>query len=206
MLDIRICRIQPMARKPRQQRSQVTVDSLVEAGFICLTRRGARHTSTRHIAEVAGVGIGTLYDYFENKAAVFDAMNERFFADVAALINRLSPVIAPLAVEPAVCLLFDEFHAFLLADDERYLKLAQQILSIDGSHVDVVSEALQQLIMQYLLKNAAAIPADADIPALAYVTINSAIFVMLRLLTSKNPPISYEQMKHSMARLLGALK
>ena len=36
-------------RKPRQTRSKVTVDTIIEAGFIAVATNGTSGTTTRHI-------------------------------------------------------------------------------------------------------------------------------------------------------------
>ncbi|EPK9966531.1 TetR/AcrR family transcriptional regulator, partial [Acinetobacter baumannii] len=50
-------------RKPRQARAKVTVDTIIEAGFIAVALHGPSGTTTRHIAEIAGVSVGSLYEY-----------------------------------------------------------------------------------------------------------------------------------------------
>src|SRR5262249_30364756 len=68
---------QDMARRPltsprkyaSQARSCATVDALVEATARILVREGFDRASTNRIAEVAGVSIGSLYQYFPSKEA-----------------------------------------------------------------------------------------------------------------------------------------
>src|SRR6201995_5409505 len=81
----RIRKTRDMARKPAtkprkhasQARSRATVDALVEATARILVREGFDKASTNRIAEVAGVSVGSLYQYFPGKEAL-----------VAALIGR----------------------------------------------------------------------------------------------------------------------
>ena len=80
-----------MPRKPKQERSKATYDAIVEAAFICVAERGTAHTTTRHIADTAGIGVGSLYEYFANKEEVYDAMNQRFVAEVVATLTPLTP-------------------------------------------------------------------------------------------------------------------
>ena len=56
-----------MARKPQQNRAKVMVETIVEAGFISLAKHGLEHTTTRHIADIAGVSIGSIYEYFSEQ-------------------------------------------------------------------------------------------------------------------------------------------
>jgi AcrR family transcriptional regulator len=64
-------------RRPRQARSQMTVASLLDATALVLLRRGYAGCTTNLVAEVAGVGIGSLYEYFPNKESLVAALAER---------------------------------------------------------------------------------------------------------------------------------
>ncbi|CBL46168.1 Transcriptional regulator [gamma proteobacterium HdN1] len=192
-----------MPRKPRQTRSRATYEAIVEAGFRCVAEHGVANTTTRAIADQAGVGVGSLYEYFKDKDAIFAAMNERIIHDVVVLIQRVGPLALELDIESAISHFFDAFNRFLLADNERYLKVAREVLSVDTrDSVEPISKALQDMVVQYLLKHRPLLNSQEDIPALAYIIINSSIFVMLRLLSTSNPPITYEQLKNGMARLV----
>lgn len=57
-------------REPRQRRSKVTYDAIIEATTQLLVKRGYAATTTNHIAERAGISIGSLYQYFPNKEAI----------------------------------------------------------------------------------------------------------------------------------------
>jgi hypothetical protein len=71
-----------MCTNPRksalQKRSRVTVDALLEATARILIREGFDKASTNRIAEVAGVSVGSLYQYFPNKEALIVCSRSRF--------------------------------------------------------------------------------------------------------------------------------
>lgn len=75
-------------RVPRQYRSRQTVEAVLAAVPIVLKRQGARALTTNRIAEVAGVSIGSLYQYFPNKQSVFSALHQRHVADVRHVLKR----------------------------------------------------------------------------------------------------------------------
>ena len=64
-------------RKPSQARSRRAVESIIEAAAQVLERRGYQGATTNRIAERAGVSVGTLYQYFNNKDEIFNALIER---------------------------------------------------------------------------------------------------------------------------------
>src|SRR5437867_8807489 len=58
------------SRSPRQERSRQTVEAIRQAAFQILARDGVRGLTTRAIAERAGVGVSSLYQYFPNREAI----------------------------------------------------------------------------------------------------------------------------------------
>lgn len=57
-------------RKPSQPRAWMTSGAIQDAFLICLVENGYDRVSMRDIANVAGVGLGTLYLYFPNKESI----------------------------------------------------------------------------------------------------------------------------------------
>jgi len=60
-----------------QKRSRATVDALIEATARVLIKEGYDRASTNKIAALAGVSIGSLYQYFPSKEALVAAVIER---------------------------------------------------------------------------------------------------------------------------------
>src|SRR4051794_24830736 len=68
----------PTPRKqPTQARAVATFDAIVMATERALERYGARGLSTNHVAEIAGVSVGTLYQWFPNKEALIGVVVHR---------------------------------------------------------------------------------------------------------------------------------
>ncbi|AZE17395.1 Transcriptional regulator, AcrR family [Pseudomonas chlororaphis subsp. aureofaciens] len=59
-----------LAKSPKQARSTELVAAILEAATQVLAREGAQRFTTARVAEKAGVSIGSLYQYFPNKAAI----------------------------------------------------------------------------------------------------------------------------------------
>jgi len=64
-------------KRPRQGRSKTTVEAIVEATARILSKEGYAAATTRRVADVAGVGIGSLYQYFPSRDALIAAVLER---------------------------------------------------------------------------------------------------------------------------------
>jgi AcrR family transcriptional regulator len=75
-------------KSPRQDRAKMTVDAIIEATTQLLLDEGYDRFTTARAAERAGVSIGSLYQYFPNKAALAAAVIDRCCADYMAALER----------------------------------------------------------------------------------------------------------------------
>lgn len=102
------------ARTPRQGRSKATVEAILEATARILEREGDRSLTTARIAREAGVGVGSLYEYFDGKDAIVRALCARHVEEVRAVIDgalaRLDGASASEAVDAFIDGL-DALHA-----------------------------------------------------------------------------------------------
>jgi AcrR family transcriptional regulator len=77
-------------KQPRQARSKRTKDDLLDGATRVLSRDGAERFTTNRVAAATGVSIGTLYQYFDGKAALLAATHER---DGERLFAHVLPVL-----------------------------------------------------------------------------------------------------------------
>ncbi len=77
-------------KRPTQPRSRATVDNILQAAQSIIASKGYAAATTNHIAKVAGVSIGTVYQYFPRKEAIVAALLEH------AVIYGFLPVRAQL--------------------------------------------------------------------------------------------------------------
>jgi len=86
-------------KRPRQDRSKATVDSILAATARVLVRKGFDGLTTNAVAETAGVSIGSLYQYFPNKEALVGALLQRHMEEMnASILAELTRVARlPLA-------------------------------------------------------------------------------------------------------------
>ncbi|WP_019528272.1 TetR/AcrR family transcriptional regulator [Dasania marina] len=73
---------------PKQGRALHTVDSIIEATQKILSNQGYESASTNYIAEVAGVSIGSLYQYFPSKEAIMASLVEKTVVEAAERIRE----------------------------------------------------------------------------------------------------------------------
>ncbi len=76
-------------RRPKQARSQFTVDAILDAVSHVIRDQGASAITTNRIAERAGVSIGSLYQYFSNKQDILNALHARHFRTMAQQVEEI---------------------------------------------------------------------------------------------------------------------
>lgn len=191
-----------MPRAPRQQRAIATVDAILEAGFISLARHGLAGTTTRHIADIAGIGVGSLYEYFEHKEAIYAAMHERFVAEVVAMLQPLAAVIVKQDIPGAVTTIIGRLQAFLSENNSRYLHYAQSAMSLEVRvGLDPVTRVLQEMIVHYVMHHPE-LMRMRRMATMSYIFVNGSIFVILRHLTEPSPLISTEELIQGLSEML----
>jgi AcrR family transcriptional regulator len=84
-------------RTPRQARALHKVGLILEAAMRLIEKDGLEALTTNAVAERAGVSIGTLYQYFNDKQTILDALIERELAglsqDVMAALQGPPPAV-----------------------------------------------------------------------------------------------------------------
>ncbi len=86
-------------RAPKQERSRQTVDAMLEAVGVVARRHGVRAITTNRIAEAAGVSVGSLYQYFPDKHAIFAALYDRHVDEVRRVIEQTTADCASAPLE-----------------------------------------------------------------------------------------------------------
>ncbi|MCA9579252.1 MAG: TetR/AcrR family transcriptional regulator [Polyangiales bacterium] len=191
-----------MPRKPKQERSKATYDAIVEAGFICVAERGMAGTTTRHIADTAGIGVGSLYEYFANKEEVFDQMTKQFVVEVVAMLQPLVPELARMSIGEAIKVMLQHFEVFLNRNDQRYLRCAREAMRVDiKDYMQPVTTVLTEIVMQHVLHHPEQMRIRS-IPAMSYIFINGGIFAVVQHLSNPNPPITYEELTQGLADMV----
>jgi AcrR family transcriptional regulator len=79
-------------KSPQQQRSRATYAALVEAASRVLVRRGFEAFTTNEVAELAGVAIGSLYEYFPTKQVLVAEVVRRTMSEITAELSAAAQV------------------------------------------------------------------------------------------------------------------
>lgn len=143
------------ARPAHQERSQRTLQRLLDAAEAVIAEKGFEDASIADIAARAGCAVGTFYRRFRDKRALLHALDERLEAEFRATLDQ--------AVDPArwagagVVEILEGYLAFALAVGRGQLGLRQAALAQALSDVEFArrharrSRALQERLRDLLL-------------------------------------------------------
>lgn len=84
-------------KQPRQARSRATVEVILAAATRVLARESLAGFNTNRVAEVAGISVGSFYQYFPNKEALMAALIEQA---QTAMADALDAALARSAGSP----------------------------------------------------------------------------------------------------------
>jgi AcrR family transcriptional regulator len=76
-------------KQPRQARSTELVATILEAAAQVLAQEGAPRFTTARVAEKAGVAVGSLYQYFPNKAAILFRLQSDEWRQTSDLLRAI---------------------------------------------------------------------------------------------------------------------
>lgn len=77
----------PSVRVPQQSRSKALVARVLRAAGELFASDGVERTTTNAIAAAAGVSVGSLYQFFVDKQAIFDALQAEWSQRLAAELD-----------------------------------------------------------------------------------------------------------------------
>ncbi|QAU47353.1 TetR family transcriptional regulator [Bradyrhizobium guangzhouense] len=102
-------------KQPQQARSSELVGAILDAAVQVLAKEGAQRFTTARVAERAGVSVGSLYQYFPNKAAILF----RLQSDEWRSTSRLLRGILADQTQPPPARLRALVHAFIRSECEE---------------------------------------------------------------------------------------
>ncbi|MDG3439533.1 TetR family transcriptional regulator [Nitrospirillum amazonense] len=141
-------------KQPQQARSAGLVATILEAAVQVLAKEGAARFTTARVAEKAGVSVGSLYQYFPNKAAILFRLQSDEWRQTADMLRAILEGRA----RPPLDRLRTLVHAFLkseceeaemrgaLADAAPLYRDAPEAKEARGSTDDVVAAFMREAL------------------------------------------------------------
>src|SRR5262249_31726042 len=108
-------------KQPKQARSAGLVATILEAAVQVLAKEGAQRFTTARVAEKAGVSVGSVYQYFPNKAAILFRLQSDEWRQTTDLLRGILEDVRRSPLERLRMLV----HAFVRSEcDEAEMRVA----------------------------------------------------------------------------------
>lgn len=114
-------------KEASQDRSKQTVDAILRATARILVKEGYDRASTNKIADLAGVSIGSLYQYFPNKEAIVAALLDSHMSEMTELLIRAAAESAAWPLERAARHIIEAMIAAHRVDPELHKVFVEQL-------------------------------------------------------------------------------
>lgn len=101
-----------MRRQPKQARSQERVHHILDVAEQLFIELGYEQVTTRAIAARAEVAVGSLYQFFPDKAAIIRALANRYFEQEYRMFVQLHAELAEVEIATYIDRMIDAFEQF----------------------------------------------------------------------------------------------
>lgn len=193
-----------MRKIPKQERSRLLVESIIDATAIVIAKHGLAAATTARITDEVGISIGSLYQYFDNKEDLYEALLERIVEKLITLVEKQSLTEEPFTLSVWVTTLLNDVWDFLEADNGLYLQVVRNWSQLDFvSGMDVLEQKMLSVLSVYLLQQPTRIsPNTGDLPARLYILTNSILFTLLRYISKPSPLVSRQALIAEFANMV----
>lgn len=166
-----------LRKRPSQRRSEATVSAILGAAARILEGAGPDALTTNAVAEVAGVSVGSLYQYFPNRTAILVELTRQERDRLRARVDGAVDATRGQDLERGVRALIEAAVAHQLDRPQlaRALDFLEPSLSLDGESA-ALSVEIAAAVKRLLVAHKAARPAEAarDLVAMAKGMIDAA--------------------------------
>lgn len=178
------------------------VERILEAAADVLHDAGIVDFGTRQVAEKADISVGSLYQYFDDKQAILQALGKHLSELIQTRLMAVLPQLTTAEPSQFVRILIMNAFEVLDEDDGRYLKLLQHWHILDFSK-DV--RHLERLIIQSIEVFSATHPELPRLPNMQrnlYMAVNAVLFNLLRYISEPSPFFSREALIEGLVEML----
>jgi AcrR family transcriptional regulator len=169
-------RVSPRKR-PLQARSKKTVEAILAATARILVREGYEATTTTRVADVAGVSIGSLYQYFPTREALVAALVDRHLAEVLEVLSHTTATADDDELEEAVGSFVKTVLAVHAVDPQLHVVIMQNLASVEGfERIGDFARKARAVVRDGLVRNKHRVrPRNVDLAAFVLVHAVTAV-------------------------------
>jgi len=192
----------PSPRKqPSQARSRQTVEVILAATSRILAREGYEAATTTRVAEVAGVSIGSLYQYFPSKEALVSALVEAHIGKIIQLLADATSELTRSSLDEVVRALARALVRAQNGDPELHAVLTQHFPDVEGfRQVRTLNARACELVQMFLAAQPAVRPQNLSLAA--FVLVHAVQAIISAAVVERSKAWSEDELVDALATLV----
>jgi AcrR family transcriptional regulator len=174
-------------KTPQQSRATATRDAILQSAAIVLRQSGLSGLNTNRVAEVAGISVGSLYQYYPNKASLLSALSIEQHAQLYAKVERASSTLGNASLDKSITKLLSVVlaHQFEQPELAAALDMAERELPM-SDEVLAQKKLLIALLVELLSNYRQEIKGDLKTIAMDIQTIVQSLVDAAEMRGEKN--------------------
>lgn len=187
---------------PKQGRAKRTVESILVAAAHILAKEGCDAVNTNRIAELAGISIGSLYQYFPCKEAIMTALIERHALKMMDLVETILLKDKDQRFKETVEKLVKESIRVAKTDEHLHHLEFDQIP--DAFHLEQVSTTkryIKSAIQDYFETKKNEVQTN-DFDLTAFIFFNTLVTSVHEVATDKSNYLGHKQLEAELTNLM----
>ena len=197
---------QSMRKKPQQQRAKLIVDHILQAAQICIVEQGLMQITTPKIAEKAGVSVGSLYQYFENKEEIIQELLHRKSENLGLALKQMVVTQEQLSIQEIIPLSIQFGFDVMRAESGFFIEVLKHWHGYNHSEAAQILEKHFFELGMYLFNRFYRHWDFETLKNKSFVIINSTLFTMIRYVSNNSFLISEQQLRDELSnRILAYL-
>jgi AcrR family transcriptional regulator len=189
-----------LRKAPKQARSRVLVEAVLDSAIDLVAREdGEARTTVQEVAARAGIGIGSLYDWFEDRSSVLAGVVARVTArNLEAFEEKLAEA-RHRPLEEMVAVIIDFTLATYLTDKRMWRAFLRIVFRVGLPPALAEGQALFAQSLAAALRERDDVKCP-DIDAAAWIITNQVMGVVHTLVWSDRAPFENERIKRELSR------
>ena len=193
---------QSMRKKPQQQRAKLIVDHILQAAQICIVEQGLMQITTPKIAEKAGVSVGSLYQYFENKEEIIQELLRRKSENLGLALKQMVITQEQLSIQEIIPLSIQVGFDVMRAESGFFIEVLKHWHGYNHSEAAQILEKHFFELGMYLFNRFYRHWDFETLKHKSFVIINSTLFTMMRYVSNNSFLISEQQLRDELSNMI----
>lgn len=191
-------------KSPQQSRSKELVKAIYEATVRVLPMVGSKALTTKKIAEVAGVSIGSLYQYFPNKEAVLTAVMDQSIKKTAEDIDQKLDQLPGKSMDESIDFVIDFTLDQFLDQKETIREVFRRAPELD--RIPTILQLRQHVVRRLSVEMARFHPGftNEEYVRVSFIAVNSVLGVLQTMIYDEQQSYNKSDLSYELKLMVRA--